>query len=80
MEDSIGGTAKGKDSSALSGVEVDGMIQDGEFVNLGDLHSFDASQYDVYNLESENTSEGYAEVRLDHSTLSEIRTRTWGRV
>ena len=56
------------------------MIQDGGFVNLGDLHSFDASQYDVYNLESENTSEGYAEVRLDHSTLSEIRTRTWGRV
>ena len=55
------------------------MAQDGGFVNLGDLHSFDGSQYDVYSLESENTSDGYVEVRLDHSTLSGIRTRTWRR-
>ena len=49
-------------------------------MNLGDLHSFDESQYDVYSLESENASDGYVEVRLDHNTLSGIRTRTWGRV
>ena len=65
------------------GVLGDGMIQDGWFVNLGDLHCSATKvgrQYAETSLKGQGLANGFVEVGLEGSTLSEIRTRTWGSV
>jgi len=59
------------------------MIQDGLFVNLGDLHSSATRverRYAETSLKGQGLANGYAEVGLEGSTRSEVRTRTWGSV
>ena len=60
------------------GVIDDGMIQDGVFVNLGDLHDSARRRYAETSLKRRGLAEDYAEVGLGDSTQSEIRTRTRG--
>lgn len=63
------------------GVLIDGMVQDGLFVNLGDLHSSVLSntvQYAEPSCKRQGLANDYVEVGLGDSTLSEIRIRTWG--
>jgi hypothetical protein len=65
------------------GVLGDGMIQDGLFVNLGDLHCSATRverQYAETSLEGQGLANDFAEVGLEGSTRSEISTRTWGSV
>ncbi len=74
---------KWRERDSFVGVLDDGMIQDGLFVNLGDLHSSETkveSQYVETSFKEQGLTNGYAEVGLEGSTLSEIRTRTWGSV
>jgi len=72
-----------RERNSFVGVLDDGMIQDGCFVNLGDLHSSVTRverQYAETSLEGQGLANGYAEVGLEGSTRSGIRTRTWGSV
>ena len=74
---------KWQERNSFVGVLGDGMIQDGLFVNLGDLHSSATRverQYAKTSLKRQGLANGYAEVGLEGSTRSEIRTRTWGSV
>jgi hypothetical protein len=63
------------------GVLIDGMVQDGLFVNLGDLHSStlkNRTQYAGTSRKGSELANDCAEVGLGGSTRSEIRTRAWG--
>ena len=63
------------------GVLVDGMVQDGLNVNLGDLYSSveeKEGQYAETSRKGRGLAKDYAEVGLGDNTLSEIRTRTRG--
>jgi len=63
------------------GVLIDGMVQDGLFVNLGDLHSSalsNTARYAKPSCKRQGLANDHAEVGLGGSTLSEIRTRTRG--
>ena len=73
---------KWQERDSFVGVLGDGMIQDGWFVNLGDLHcsAILDSQYAETSLKGQGLANDFAEVGLEGSTLSEIRTRTWGSV
>ena len=65
------------------GVLGNGMFQDGLYVNLGDLHCSATRierRYAKTSLKGQGLADDYAEVGLEGSTLSEIRTRTWGSV
>lgn len=65
------------------GVLGDGMIQDGLFVNLGDLHCSVTRverRYAKASFKEQVLANDCAEVGLDSSTRSEIRTRTGGSV
>ncbi len=72
-----------RERNSFVGVLDDGMIQDGLFVNLGDLYSSGTraeSQYAETSFKEQGLANGYTEVGLEGSTLSEIRTRAWGSV
>lgn len=72
---------KRQEGCSSVGVLIDGMVQDGLSVNLGDLHSSALSntvQYVEPSCKRQGVANDYAEVGLGDSTLSEIRTRTWG--
>jgi hypothetical protein len=74
---------KWQERNSFVGVLDDGMIQDGLFVNLGDLHGSATRverQYAETSLEGQGLANDFAEVGLEGSTRSEIRTRTWGSV
>lgn len=74
---------KWRERDSFVGVLDDGMIKDGLFVNLGDLHSSVTRverQYAKTSFKEQGLANGYAEVGLEGSTRSEIRTRTWGSV
>ena len=65
------------------GVVGDGMTQDGIYVNLGDLHGSVAAEsgrqrYAETSRKGRGLVEGCVEVGSGGSTLSGIRTRTWG--
>ena len=52
-------------------------------MNLGDLHCSATKverQYAETSPEGQGSANDFAEVGLEGSTLSEIRTRTWGSV
>ncbi len=71
---------KWQERDGFVGVLDDGMIQDGLFVNLGDLHSSATRverQYVETSRKGQELTDDYAEVGLGDSTRSEIRTRTW---
>lgn len=66
---------------SFTGVLGDGMVQDGVFVNLGDLHSSVTKrerQYAGTSLRGQGLANDYAEVGLGGSTRSGIKARTWG--
>lgn len=72
---------KWQERNSFVGVLDDGMIQDGLSVNLGDLHCSATRaerQYAKTSLKGQGLANDFAEVGLGGSTLSEIRTRTWG--
>lgn len=75
---------KWQERSSFVGVLDDGMIQDGLFVNLGDLHCSATirKKGSMRNqvLKEQDFANDFAEVGLEGSTRSEIRTRTWGSV
>lgn len=74
---------KWQERNSFVGVLDDGMIQDGLFVNLGDLHSSATRverRYAKTSLNRQGLANDFAEVGLEGSTRSEIRTRTWGSV
>ena len=63
------------------GVLIDGMIQDGLFVNLGDLYSSATRverRYAETSPKRQELANDCAEVGLGGSTRNEIRSRTWG--
>ena len=70
-----------QEGSSSVGVLIDGMIQDGMFVNLGDLYSSAMRVKKRYAGTSQKRlglANDYTEVGLGGSTQSEIRTRTRG--
>jgi len=74
---------KWQERNSFVGVLDDGMIQDGLFVNLGDLHCSATRverRYAKTSCKRQELANDFAEVGLEGSTLSEIRTRTWGSV
>ena len=65
------------------GVLIDGMVQDGLLMNLGDLHSSaleSSKQYVGTSLKGRVLTKDYVEVGLEGSTLSKVRPCTWGSV
>lgn len=74
---------KWQERDSFVGVSGDGMIQDGLFVNLGDLHCSATRverRYAETSLKGQGLANDFAEVGLEGSTRSGIRTRTWGSV
>ena len=72
---------KWQERNSFVGVLGDGMVQDGLFVNLGDLHSSVTRverQYAGTSRKGRGLANDCVEVGLGGSTLSEIRTRTRG--
>ncbi len=70
-----------QERSSSVGVLIDGMIQDGLLMNLGDLHSSaleKSKQYVGMGLKGRVLAEDYVEVGLGGSTLSKVRPCTWG--
>jgi hypothetical protein len=70
-----------QEGNSSVGVLIDGMVQDGLFVNLGDLHSSTTKVERWYAETSPKRQElanDFAEVGLGSSTRNEIRTRTRG--
>ena len=74
---------KWQERNSFVGVSGDGMIQDGLFVNLGDLHCSVTKverRYAKTSLKGQGLANDFAEIGLEGSTRSEIKTRTWGSV
>ena len=69
------------DGNDSTGVLVNGMIQDGIYVNLGDpLNSFSLNpgEYSVTSWKRQGTENGLKEVGLTNSTLRAGKPFTWG--
>lgn len=74
---------KWQERDSFVGVLGDGMIQDGLFVNLGDLYCSATRvkrQYAKTSLKGQGLANDFAEVGLEGSTRSKIRTCTRGSV
>lgn len=74
---------KWQERGNFAGVLGDGMIQDGLLVNLGDLYVSATRverRYANTSRKGQVLANEHAEVGLDDSTLSGIRTRTWESV